>query len=34
MRIQSAFEQAEILFLDDDAGRGFGLRLQKKPPQS
>jgi hypothetical protein len=31
MRIQSAFEQAGILFLDDDAGGGIGVRLQKKP---
>jgi transcriptional regulator with XRE-family HTH domain len=31
MRIQSAFEKARILFLDDDAGGGIGVRLQKKP---
>lgn len=31
MRIQSAFEKAGILFLDDDAGGGIGVRLQKKP---
>ena len=31
MRIQSAFEQAGILFLDDDAGGGIGVRLEKKP---
>ena len=34
MLIRSAFEQAGILFLDDDAGRGFGLQLQKKPPRA
>ena len=33
MRIQSAFEQAGILFLDDNAGGGIGVRLQKKPQQ-
>jgi hypothetical protein len=31
MRIQSAFEKAGILFLDDDAGGGIGVRLQKEP---
>lgn len=31
MRIQSAFEQVGILFLDDDAGGGFGVRLKKEP---
>ena len=31
MRIQSAFEQVGILFLDDDAGGGFDVRLKKKP---
>jgi len=31
MQIQSAFEQAGILFLDDNAGGGIGVRLQKKP---
>ena len=31
MRIQSAFEQAGIIFLDDDAGGGIGVRLGKKP---
>ena len=30
MRVQSAFEKAGILFLDDDAGGGIGVRLQKK----
>jgi hypothetical protein len=28
MRIQSAFEQAEILFQDEDAGGGIGVRLK------
>jgi hypothetical protein len=32
MRIQSAFEQVEIRFSDDDAMGGFGVRLEKKPP--
>jgi hypothetical protein len=27
MRIQSAFEQAGIRFLDNDAGGGIGVRL-------
>ena len=31
MRIQQLFEKAGILFLDDDAGGGIGVRLQKKP---
>jgi hypothetical protein len=31
MRIQSAFEQAGILFQDEDAGGGIGVRLAKKP---
>jgi hypothetical protein len=31
MSIQSAFEQAGIIFLDDDAGGGIGVRLGKKP---
>jgi transcriptional regulator with XRE-family HTH domain len=31
MRIQSAFEKAGILFLDDDAAGGIGVRLGKKP---
>jgi hypothetical protein len=30
MRIQSAFEQAGIVFLDNDAGAGFGVRLENK----
>jgi transcriptional regulator with XRE-family HTH domain len=30
-QIQSAFEKAGILFLDDDAGGGIGVRLGKKP---
>lgn len=29
MRIQSAFENAGIHFLDDDAGGGIGVRLIK-----
>jgi hypothetical protein len=34
MSIQSAFEQAGILFLDDEAGGGIGVRLEKeKKPQ-
>jgi hypothetical protein len=31
VRIQSAFEKAGILFLDDDAAWGIGVRLEKKP---
>jgi hypothetical protein len=30
MRIQSAFEQAGILFQEEDAGGGIGVRLVKK----
>ena len=30
-RIQSAFEKAGILFIDDDAGGEIGVRLGKKP---
>jgi hypothetical protein len=31
MRIQSAFEQAGIVFLDEDASSGVGVRLKKEP---
>jgi hypothetical protein len=31
LRIQSAFEEAGIRFLDNDAGGGIGVRLEKKP---
>jgi len=31
MSIQSAFEKAGILFQDEDAGGGIGMRLEKKP---
>ena len=34
MRTQSAFEKAGILFLDDYAGGGIGVRLQKKPSEA
>jgi len=30
VRIQEAFEQAGILFIDDDDTGGYGLRLAKK----
>jgi hypothetical protein len=30
VRIQAAFEQAGIQFIDDDETGGFGLRLAKK----
>jgi transcriptional regulator with XRE-family HTH domain len=30
VRIQEAFEQAGILFIDDDKTGGYGLRLAKK----
>jgi hypothetical protein len=32
MRIQSAFEKAEIRFLDNDAGGGIGVRLVAPKP--
>jgi predicted transcriptional regulator len=32
MRIQSAFEQAGISFLDNDAGGGIGVRLATPKP--
>jgi hypothetical protein len=32
VRIQSAFEQAGIVFLDDDASGGVGVRLKKESP--
>jgi hypothetical protein len=31
MSIQSAFEQAGILFQDEDAEGGIGVQLEKKP---
>jgi len=33
MRIQSALEQAGIVFLDSDASGGVGVRLKKESPQ-
>jgi len=30
VRIQAAFEDAEVLFIDDDEMAGIGLRLAKK----
>jgi len=32
MRIQSAFEKAGILFLDNDAAGGVGVRLRAPKP--
>jgi predicted transcriptional regulator len=32
MRIQSAFEQAGVRFLDNDAGGGIGVRLAAPKP--
>jgi transcriptional regulator with XRE-family HTH domain len=32
MRIQSAFEQAGIIFLDNDSGGGIGVRLAAPKP--
>jgi hypothetical protein len=31
MSIQSAFGKAEIIFQDEDAGGGIGVRIAKKP---
>jgi len=30
VRVQEAFEQAGILFIEDDEGGGYGLRLAKR----